>query len=65
MLNEEGLRAELKDAMLAKDRTRVRVLRAILAAAKNAAIEKKTPALEEPDVLDLGRGHVGEGGQDP
>lgn len=51
MVDEEGLRAELKNAMLAKDRTRVRVLRAILAAAKNVAIEKKTPALEELDVL--------------
>lgn len=51
MLNEEGLRADLKNAMLAKDAVRTRVLRQVLAAAKNLAIEKKAPALGEQDLL--------------
>jgi uncharacterized protein len=51
MLNEEGLRADLKNAMLAKDSTRTRIVRAVLAAAKNLAIEKKAPSLGEQDLL--------------
>lgn len=51
MLNEETLRADLKSAMLAKDSTRTRVLRAVLAAAKNLAIEKKLPSVDEQDFL--------------
>ena len=53
MLNEEGLRADLKNAMLAKDGTRTRVLRGVLAAAKNLAIEKKVPTLGEQDLLTI------------
>jgi len=51
MLSEDGLRADLKSAMLAKDGARTRILRAILAAAKNLAIEKKVAALAEQDLL--------------
>lgn len=51
MLSEESLRTDLKRAMLAKDRTRTRVLRSILAVTKNAAIEKKVGTIDEADVL--------------
>lgn len=51
MLSEESLRTDLKRAMLAKDRTRTRVLRSILAVTKNAAIEKKVGMIDEADVL--------------
>jgi uncharacterized protein YqeY len=51
MLNEAGLRADLKNAMLAKDVKRTRVLRGVLAAAKNIAIEKKVQSLGEQDLL--------------
>jgi len=53
MVNEETLRADLKRAMLAKDGTRTRVLRGVLAAAKNLAIEKKTQSLGEQDLLSV------------
>jgi uncharacterized protein len=53
MLREEGLREDLKNAMLAKDATRTRVLRGVLAAAKNLAIEKKASALNEQDLLTI------------
>jgi hypothetical protein len=51
MLSEDALRLDLKTAMLAKDRVRTRVLRAILAATKNTAIDKKVSVLAEADVL--------------
>jgi uncharacterized protein YqeY len=50
-LTEEALRADLKNAMLAKDAVRMRVVRAILAAAKNAAIEKRAASLEPSDLV--------------
>ena len=50
-MSEEALRADLKNAMLAKDRVRTSVLRGVLAAAKNLAIEKKAAALGETDLL--------------
>jgi len=48
---ERSLREDLKSAMRAKDSLRAQVLRAILAAAKNRAIELRVETLEEPEFL--------------
>ncbi len=50
-VNIDSLQADLKRAMLARDPRRVRVLRGVLAALKNRAIEKKGAALTGDDVL--------------
>ena len=52
-MSEEALRADLKNAMLAKDRVRTSVLRGVIAAAKNLAIEKKPEVLAESDLLSI------------
>jgi uncharacterized protein YqeY len=52
-LSEAALRADLKNAMLAKDAIRTRVVRAILAAAKNAAIEKRAASLEDQELVGI------------
>ncbi len=48
---EETLRADLKSAMLKKDGLRVRVLRSLLAAVKNRAIEARGSELTEADLV--------------
>lgn len=50
-ISEDALRADLKNAMLAKDRIRTSVLRALLAAAKYRAIERKATSLDEPEMV--------------
>jgi len=51
VLSEQRLRDDLKDAMRAKDALRLRVLRSVLAACKNKAIELKPTALSEADLV--------------
>ena len=48
---EETLREDLKTAMRAKDSQRAQVVRAILAAAKNRAIELRVDSLEDAELL--------------
>jgi len=48
---EESLRADLKAAMLNKDALRVRVLRSLLAAIKNRAIDARGTDLTETDLV--------------
>jgi uncharacterized protein YqeY len=57
-ITEEALRADLKNAMLAKERVRTSVLRALLAAAKNRAIELKQPALPESELVAIVRREI-------
>jgi uncharacterized protein YqeY len=57
-VDEKAFRADLKNAMLAQDRVRTRVLRGVLAAAKNRAIEKKVPALDEQELIAILRREV-------
>lgn len=47
----EQLREDLKDAMRAQDATRRGTIRMLEAAIKNAEIEKRGQALEDPDIL--------------
>ncbi|RMF22828.1 MAG: GatB/YqeY domain-containing protein [Deltaproteobacteria bacterium] len=50
-ISEETLRSDLKKAMLEKDTLRVRVLRGLLAAIKNRAIEARGEELTEKDLV--------------
>jgi hypothetical protein len=50
---EEAVRADLKAAMRAKDSLRSQTLRAILAAAKNRAIELRVEALDEAEFVSV------------
>jgi hypothetical protein len=50
-LSEQRLRDDLKVAMRAKDAMRLRVLRSVLAAIKNKAIERKPTPLGEADLV--------------
>jgi len=50
-LSEQRLRDDLKEAMRAKDAMRLRVLRGVLAAVKNKAIELKPAELGEADLV--------------
>jgi uncharacterized protein YqeY len=57
-ISDQGLRADLKNAMLAKDRVRTSVLRALIAAAKNRAIERKEPTLDETELIAIVRREI-------
>jgi uncharacterized protein YqeY len=57
-ISDQALRADLKNAMLAKDRVRTSVLRGVLAAAKNRAIERKEPALDETELIAIVRREI-------
>ncbi|RMD85995.1 MAG: GatB/YqeY domain-containing protein [Candidatus Dadabacteria bacterium] len=50
-ISEKAIRADLKEAMLAKDELRVRALRGLLAAIKNRAIEARGAELSEQDLV--------------
>jgi hypothetical protein len=57
-ITEEAFRTDLKNAMLAKDRVRTSVLRAVISAAKNRAIELKRPAVDEPELVAILRREI-------
>ena len=57
-VSEAAFRADLKNAMLAKDRVRTSVLRGVLAAAKNRAIELKQVGLDEPELVAILRREI-------
>ena len=57
-LSESALTTGMQQAMKARDRVRVTVLRGIIAAIKNAKIEQRTPDLTEDQVIGLIRREV-------
>jgi len=57
-MSDQALREDLKNAMLAKDRVRTSVLRGVLAAAKNRAIERKETSLPEPELVAIIRREI-------
>lgn len=57
-ISDRALRADLKNAMLAKDRVRTSVLRGVLSAAKNRAIERKEPLLDETELIAIVRREI-------
>src|SRR6185295_15985668 len=57
-MSDQALREDLKNAMLAKDRVRTSVLRGVLAAAKNRAIERKEALLPEPELVAIIRREI-------
>ena len=54
-INEADLQRDLQNAMRARDRQRIDVLRGLIAAIKNAKVERQVPALPEPELLGLVR----------
>jgi hypothetical protein len=54
-LAEAGLQRDLQDAMRARDRLRIDVLRGLLAAIKNAKVERQVGELPEADIVALVR----------
>lgn len=55
MVSEQDLQRDLKEAMKARDMTRVYVLRGLLAAIKNAKVDKQVAELPEADLTALVR----------
>ena len=54
-LEEAQIQRELQDAMRARDRLRIDVLRGLLAAIKNAKVERQVPQLPEAEIVALVR----------
>ena len=57
-ISEEAFREDLRNAMLAKDRVRTSVLRAVLSAAKNRAIELKQPKIDDTELIAILRREI-------
>jgi len=55
MADEARLQRDLQDAMRARDRLRIDVLRGLITAVKNAKVDKQVPALPEPEIVALVR----------
>lgn len=53
MVDEARLQQDLQDAMRARERLRIDVLRGVIAAAKNAKVEKQVPALPEVELVGI------------
>ncbi|MGD9764779.1 MAG: GatB/YqeY domain-containing protein [Candidatus Binatia bacterium] len=53
MPDEASLQRDLQDAMRARERVRIDVLRGLIAAVKNLKIEKRVAALDEAEILAL------------
>lgn len=51
MVDEAGLQRDLQDAMRARERLRIDVLRGVITAVKNAKVEKQVPALPEAEIV--------------
>jgi uncharacterized protein YqeY len=51
MVDEAGLQRDLQDAMRARERLRIDVLRGVITAVKNAKVEKQIPALPEAEIV--------------
>ena len=58
MASEAQLQRDLQDAMRARDRTRIDVLRGVIAAVKNAKVDKQVAELPEADIVALVRKEV-------
>jgi hypothetical protein len=54
-LDEAQLQRDLQDAMRARDRLRIDVLRGLIAAIKNLKVERQIPQLPEADIVGLVR----------
>jgi uncharacterized protein YqeY len=54
-IEEASLQRDLQDAMRARDRQRIDVLRGLIAAIKNAKVERQTATLPEPEIVALVR----------
>jgi hypothetical protein len=54
-LDEASLQRDLQDAMRARDRQRIDVLRGLIAAIKNLKVERQIPQLPEADIVGLVR----------
>lgn len=54
-LDEASLQRDLQDAMRARDRRRIDVLRGLIAAIKNAKVERQVGTLPEPEIVALVR----------
>ncbi len=54
-INEAALQRDLQDAMRARDRQRIDVLRGLIAAIKNAKVERQVAELPEAELLGLVR----------
>jgi len=57
-VDEARLQRDLQDAMRARDRLRIDVLRGVIAAVKNAKVERQVPALAEADIVAIVRKEV-------
>jgi uncharacterized protein YqeY len=57
-LDEAQLQRDLQDAMRARDRLRIDVLRGLIAANKNAKVERQVPELPEVEIVGLVRKEV-------
>jgi uncharacterized protein YqeY len=55
MLGEAQLQGDLQAAMRKRDRSRIDVLRGLIAAIKNVKVEKQVTELAEPDIVALVR----------
>lgn len=53
MVDETRLQKDLQDAMRARDRVRLDVLRGVITALKNAKVDKQVPTLPEADIVAL------------
>ena len=53
MVDEARLQKDLQDAMRARDRVRLDVLRGVITALKNAKVDKQVPTLPEADIVAL------------
>ncbi|MBX3027574.1 GatB/YqeY domain-containing protein [bacterium] len=51
MADEARLQRDLQDAMRARDRLRIDVLRGVIAAVKNAKVDKQVPELPEAEIV--------------
>jgi uncharacterized protein YqeY len=54
-LSEAQLQRDLQDAMRARDRQRIDVLRGLISAIKNAKVERQVPELPEAEIVALVR----------
>lgn len=54
-VDEAGLQRDLQDAMRARDRRRIDVLRGLIAAIKNTKVERQVATLPEPEIVALVR----------
>lgn len=55
MVDEARLQRDLQDAMRARERLRIDVLRGVITAVKNAKVEKQVPALAEAEIVAIVR----------